>query len=227
MAKGAIKYNDLYAADVQAGLKDLLQQAELLDSTFQSLAKTILNSKTRISISIKDQSTELKRTKADLDGIDIAARGAEETLTKLSRAVDEQASKSRNLRDQQEGLTRVFKLSEASVDEIKTRISELTKEYNALGRATDDERNKAASLAKEIKNLKSEQDNLIGTLKKGKEAMQAADGSYNQASQRLATLRKELRELPNAINKTNSEWNKANPTVTKLLKEIEKLDSNT
>lgn len=224
MAKGPVKYTDLFASDVHYGLIELEEDFKKLDSVAQSFSKTITGTKARIRVTIDQQKVALKDHEKALIGTDVAGKNAAATIEKISKAVEANIKKTQILNAQQEILNKTFHASTASVDQIKDKIAQLTTQYNALGRATDQDKAKSSALAAEIRKLKGEQESLTGALLKGKKAVEAAEGSYNQMSRKLADLRKELREMPGAVNKTTGEWNKANPAVARHLAQIEKLD---
>lgn len=222
--KGEVKYTDLFASDVHFGLLELEADFRKLDAIAQSFSKTITGTKARINITIKEQSAALKENKNELIAVDVANHGAAEAIRDLSKATEENIRKSRSLKEQQEGLNRVFDISTAGVDEIKQRIRELTKEYNSLGRATDQDKAKMSALATQVSKLKTEQDQLTNSLKKANTSLNVAEGSYLEASRKLSQLRKELMNMPGAFNKVTGELNKSTPAVRQHLIEIEKLD---
>lgn len=227
MAKGSgpIQYNELFNNDVDAKLAELSGIVSKLDSEFQGLATTITAMSGKISVNIKTTNTTLEKMAADMSAVDVATRGAGDQLQAFSKDLETVTTKSRNLKDQQKGLKDTFDIATASVDEIKNRIKLLTAEYTALGRATDADKTKIASLGKEVSNLKTYIDPLVTALNKTKTAIQAADGSYNQMSKRLADLKKELLSMPNAFNPATGALNKANSAAMALHKEISQLDT--
>lgn len=226
MAKGSgpIQYNELFNNDVDAKLAELSGIVTKLDSEFQGLASTIAAMSGKISVNIKTTNTVLEKMATDMAAVDVATRGAGDQLQAFSKDLETASTKSRNLKDQQKGLKDTFDIATASIDEIKARIKLLTAEYTALGRATDADKTKLASLGKEVSNLKTYVDPLITALNKTKTAIQAADGSYNQMSQRLAALKKELMAMPNAFNPATGAINKANIAAVNLQERIAKLD---
>lgn len=227
MAKGSgpIQYNELFASDVESGLQELLTLSQVLDQTFQSLSKTILNSKTRISISIKEQNGELTKTAATLDQVDVAAKGAGETLTRLAKTVSENSKQTKSLTETQDGLNDTFNVTTASVDEIKTRIKQLTAEYNGLKRGTDGYTTSMDNLDKEVKMLNKDLVALTGGFGKVDKSLKISEDSARAASIRLTELRRTLDELPGSYDRNTGALNKANPAVAGLLKEINLLDA--
>ena len=226
MAKGSgpISYNELFQQDVDAKLTELSGIVNKLDSEFQGLASTIASMSGKISINIKTTNSVLEKMAVDMSAVDVAARGAGDKLQTFSKEVEAATTKARNLKDQQAGLNSVFDISKASVDEIKARIKLLTNEYNSLGRATDADKEKLASLSGQVVTLKNTLEPLQAALNKTKTAIVSADGSYNQMSQRLAQLKKELMAMPNAFDPATGAINKANTAAMALQKEINQLD---
>lgn len=226
MAKGSgpIQYNELFNNDVDAKLAELSGIVNKLDAEFQGLADTITKMSGKISVNIKTTNTQLEKMSADMSAVDVATRGAGDQLSVFSKDLETVTTKSRNLKDQQKGLKDTFDIATASVDEIKNRVKLLTAEYTALGRATDSDKTKLVSLSKEVVTLKSQQELLTGALKTTKQVIVAADGSYNQMSQRLAALKKELMAMPNAFNPATGAINKANTAAVNLQNKISTLD---
>ena len=227
MAKGSgpIQYNELFNQDVEAKLAELSSIVNKVDADFQGLATTIAGMTGKISVNIKSTNSSLEKMAADMSAVDVATRGAGDKLQGFAKGIEQATTKAKNLKDQQRGLNDTFNIANASVDEIKNRIKLLTNEYNSLGRATDADKAKLASLGKEVSNLKTYVEPLTTALNKTKQALVAADGSYNQMSQRLAQLKKELLALPNAFNPATGALNKANTAAVALHKEISTLDT--
>jgi tape measure domain-containing protein len=228
MAKGSgpIQYNDLFANDVQAKLAELNSLATTLDYSFQELAKSITGMSGRVNVQIKSNASTLHEMANNLQAVDVAARGANTTLTEFAKDTETATTKGRALKDQQDGLNKVFNISTASVDQIKAQIKLLTAEYTALGRVTDADKAKLQSLATQVQALKGQQEQLTGALNKTKTAIVAADGSYNQLSQRLIAAKKELLAMPNAVDRATGALNKNNKAAVMLQREINTLDTS-
>lgn len=222
---GPIQYNELFNNDVQAKLAELQSLVNTLDSDFQGLSKTISGMSGRIGVSIKSNTQSFKDLESSVNGVNVASKGATDSLVSYGKAVDSTAKQTDNLKTQQSGLDKIFDISSASVDELKNEIKQLTAEYNSLGRATDQDKAKAQALATQVQKLKAEQDNLSTALNKTKTALQASEGSYTALNNRLNQLRKDLKDMPGAINEQTGAWNKANPAVKRYLDEINKLDT--
>lgn len=222
---GPIQYNELFNNDVQAKLAELQSLVNTLDSDFQGLSKTISGMSGRIGVSIKSNTQSFKDLESSVNGVNVASKGATDSLVSYGKAVDSTAKQTDNLKTQQSGLDKIFDISSASVDELKNEIKQLTAEYNSLGRATDQDKAKAQALATQVQKLKAEQDNLSTALNKTKTALQASEGSYAALNNRLNQLRKDLKDMPGAINEQTGAWNKANPAVKRYLDEINKLDT--
>jgi len=228
MAKGSgpISYNELFQQDVDAKLAELSGIVNTLNTDFQGLATTITSMTGKISVNIKTTNTQLEKMAVDMNAVDVATRGAGDKLHGFSKELETATTKSKSLKDQQTGLKATFDIATASVDEIKAQVKLLTAEYTSLGRATDADKAKLASLSGQVVTLKNQQELLTGALKTTRQAIVSADGSYNQMSQRLASIKKELLALPNAFNPATGAINKANTAAMKLHREITILDSS-
>lgn len=227
MAKGSgpIQYNELFNNDVDAKLAELSGIVNKLDADFQGLATTISGMTGKIAVNIKTTNTTLEKMAVDMNAVDVATRGAGDKLQVFSTELETATTKSRSLKEQQEGLKKVFDISTASVDQIKAQIKLLTTEYASLGRVTDADKAKLASLSGQVVVLKNQQETLTSALNKTKTAIVAADGSYTQMSQRLAQLKKDLLALPNAFDPATGALNKSNTAATVLQREISQLDT--
>ena len=227
MAKGngPIQYNELFASDVNSKISELQGMVSELDSDFQSLSTTIKAMSGTIKVNIKGNSDSLRELATNLSKSETSARGMADALDSASTTLATTAKQTDNLKDKQKGLDDIFEISTASVNELNARIKLLTAEYNALGRATDADKQKANQLTNELKALKTEQTNLSAAIRNTNKTLSQAEGSYSAISKRLNDLRRDLRELPNSIDKTTGAFNKANPAVRKYLEEINRLDT--
>lgn len=227
MAKGngPIQYNELFASDVNAKISELQGMVSELDSDFQSLSATIKAMSGTIKVNIKSNNDSLRELATNLNKSETSARGMEDALDSASQTLASTSKQTDNLKDKQKGLDDIFEISTASVNELNARIKILTAEYNALGRATDADKQKAQQLTNELKALKTEQTNLSAAIRNTNKTLTQAEGSYSAISKRLNDLRRDLREMPNSIDKTTGAFNKANPAVRKYLEEINRLDT--
>lgn len=227
MAKGngPIQYNELFAADVNSKISELQGMVSELDSDFQSLSATIKAMSGTIKVNIKGNNDSLKELATNLSKSETSARGMADALDSASTTLATTSKQTDNLKDKQKGLDDIFEISTASVNELNARIKLLTAEYNALGRATDADKQKANQLTNELKSLKTEQANLSAAIRNTNKTLSQAEGSYSAISKRLNDLRKDLRDLPNSIDKTTGAFNKSNPAVRKYLEEINRLDT--
>lgn len=227
MAKGngPIQYNELFASDVNAKISELQGMVSELDSDFQSLSATIKAMSGTIKVNIKSNNDSLRELATNLNKSETSARGMADALDSASQTLASTSKQTDNLKDKQKGLDDIFEISTASVNELNARIKLLTAEYNALGRATDADKQKSQQLTNELKALKTEQTNLSAAIRNTNKTLTQAEGSYSAISKRLNDLRRDLRELPNSIDKTTGAFNKANPAVRKYLEEINRLDT--
>lgn len=223
---GPIQYNELYAKNVQDGIKELNSLTAQTDALFQELAKTITATSGRVTTSLKTETTALQQLKETLVTVDVAQKGAADTLTKVATATDTATTKARNLKDQQEGLNKIYSTSNAEMQRLQGRTKALTDEYNALSNSTEKNDAKLKALSKEITQTVLAQNRLSTAMGNTKKAIDLTEGSYNKMNAELNTLRKELKDLPNAIDKQTGAWNKANPEVQKYLSKIQLLDTN-
>lgn len=221
-----IQYSDLFLPDVEAGLKEIQDLAISLNANYQELAKTLTTGITSTNTAIKAQNDLLSQNKTILDGLSVSQKGAADTLVKVSAATDQATSNTKKLKDEQSNLKDVFNLSTASIDQIKARVVELTKEYTSMAGATDKTNQQTQKARLEIAQLKLVQDGLNATMKNATLSIKGAEGSYNQMNATLIRLKQELKDLPNSINAQTGAWNKNNPEVKKHLDTINELDKS-
>lgn len=219
-----IQYSELFLPDVETGLKEIQALAAQLDTTFQGLAKTLLTTTDKVSASIKTETDILVQLKEAVNNVNVAQKGAADALVKVGAEADKATERTRKHREEQEKLKDVFNLSTASIDQIKARIAELTKEYTAMAGATDKTNQQTQKARLEIAQLKLVQDGLNATMKNATLSIKGAEGSYNQMNATLIRLKQELKDLPNSINAQTGAWNKNNPAVKEHVDKINELD---
>lgn len=222
---GPIQYDELFNSDVNSKMSELATIATALQTAFDGLGTVIESAGGKITINIKASNSALKEMSDSLKNVDVATRGAGDTMTGYAKEVENGTKKSADLKAQQDLLNKTFDIATASVDEIKARIKQLTAEYTSLGSATDANKAKAQALSSQVIGLKNQQDLLTSALVKSKNGLVQAEGSYNQMSLTLTKLRADLKEIPNAIDAQTGAWNKNNPAVKEHLTQINSLDT--
>lgn len=227
MAKGSgpIEYNDLFNQDVQAKLSELNSMVNVLDYSFQELAKSISVMSGRINVSIKGNATVIKELDTSLIALDVTQKGASETLSKHAKVLDETAKHTRNLKDQQEATNRIFTLSTASVDELKYKINALTKEYNGLERSGSANTIQLRKISEEAKLVKAQMDKVSLSFVDTSKKITESSRLYNQLSAALDLARKNARDIGVQFGVNSSQFDKASKSVTELDGRLKAIDA--
>jgi tape measure domain-containing protein len=216
----AIKHTDLFDFPAyQAAIKETEAQTKAFGAEVSSVLKRIKQDQKGLTDDLEKYATLLKN-------FSVAVSNAGSQLKKFSDGIDGTKQKMADSKAISTVLTSTLDAQAATVKELKEQYKLQKQALEAL-RPTDEQ---YETQQKQI--LDQVQKTVVGikayndTLRKTKESVGVAEGSYRAMVQRLNELRNTLRNLPGAFDPVSGKLNKANKDAVSLSNEIKRLDTS-
>jgi hypothetical protein len=220
-----ITWKDFFDFGDDQPLKDAMRDIEGLKTVYQKMIAAVEESNSRVAadmISIQNAAAQLIQT---VNKLNLSMESNQKTLQQTSESSEElvkeynalkqvEADNTKTIAKLNSELQKLNKTRDSaksnivneagSINDLKARLLEAEKQYKALGEATD----KAVreEHKKRVEGLSMEYRKANDILNQVKKSSEAAAGSYNELSQRVAQAARELRSMEGSMKGTSQEF---------------------
>lgn len=242
MAENTIDLDKLFSGG--ESFDKIIERIDGIASAAESLQSTMTKTAERYKDALEMMRNSTEAIEKSIESLDVTKKEDQQELIKQSKVIEDAAkdnveySKSlkaveneilvlvqaqEKLRESKKKLEDQTKAEEGSLDDLKKKLSDATKEYNKLGDATDE------SIKKEtldrIKQLAKNVNEAERAIKDAKKGTEDAAGSYNEFSKKVAKAKVDLKAMGDGMKTNSKEFRELQKFVkdgTEQLKEWDK-----
>lgn len=215
-----LKHSDLFDFEAYESHIKSVKAASL------DFASTMEGAVKRISSQQKILTSQLKEYAALLKGFNVSTPGAGAKLGGVNTGVSGAAKEMSELKAVQQGLASITNLHRASVEQLEAEYKGLSAQIKRLRPDSEGYEANLARINARLQQVAPRVRDFNAAQKAQIQILSAAEGSYRQMQSQLGFLRTQLRDMPNAFNKSSGAINKNNKEAVALNKEISRLDTS-
>ncbi|QHV97291.1 tape measure protein [Spirosoma endbachense] len=215
---GQIRPEDVF--DFEGYFKRLAELEVAADGWAQSTTASVNRIKASFDSALKD----LLPLKEGLKGLSVTKDGADKQITDYIAKIGQVGPRVAIARESLSTLTEAQRLNGQLVADLTAKLGSLHQRYQALDPTQKNHEKQQKAILREVKSVSQAIDAQSKSLKVGKAAFDAAEGSYQHLSKQTAELKNQLRQMPDALDLVTGKINQHNKAAVDMLARIQAND---